>query len=579
MNILVAKHLMAASVVMFLLAAGYRVIVSAIGDDRSARYQFGRWVLMWAALLLPIQCLIAALVPHQPWRFEVNALLLGETEPTTREYDGAPRPSEPQSPSKVLGAIQPEEHERKWSTNTLHFLMVAYFVGVGVMLLRMAIRMIMTIRMLQQCKTLEHPGTLRLFHSLRGDLAVELLESSTIASPACVAFPSSPIVFPTELRNQLSTDALRCVMRHELIHVARQDWLASWNAATLALVFWYHPAAWWLCRSVAQDRELSCDGLVVAETGLPRTYARTLLDLHVEDRDSRKPSLVWSNGIRQIAPLKRRLEMLGTPESRLTPSRRLLLVVGSLAMIVILSLTQAQIVLAVDLPAESGVEDNQSASGQKASIILKARAEGRSPADMYNHLSPLFAPDGIRAGHQVTNQETILTFQKGEVKQNVVQAKDIFINLPEGSQLRAVLSGDDVVVDPSGDATKVRVTEGALTVYGPNEVVRLRTANDNPALVIEATLEEEVSIRLRSKGGNNHMVTILTDLESGIPQDEGQPPHNAVRYKMFDADPEGEKPVRLKMQWIYDMQKLKKEAIKQNEKMLKQFSQHMSTIR
>ena len=45
------------------------------------------------------------------------------------------------------------------------------------------------------------------------------------------------------------------------------------------------------------------------------------------------------------------------------------------------------------------------------------------------------------------------------------------------------------------------------------------------------------------------------DLTTGVPAGEEDPPAGSVRYRLFDADREEGKPVRVKMQWKHDLGK------------------------
>jgi hypothetical protein len=82
---------------------------------------------------------------------------------------------------------------------------------------------------------------------------------------------------PVELVSRLEAQELTWILRHELMHVRRLDYL--WDrAATLGcyLVF-FHPAAWFVRRQLRRDRELVCDDAAVDRTDLARIdYAACL---------------------------------------------------------------------------------------------------------------------------------------------------------------------------------------------------------------------------------------------------------------------------------------------------------------
>jgi beta-lactamase regulating signal transducer with metallopeptidase domain len=90
------------------------------------------------------------------------------------------------------------------------------------------------------------------------------------------------IVLPRELVEQLQTDQLSIVIAHELAHVRRQDLLIGWVETLLSLVWWIHPAMWWLKKSLRQTREDCCDDVLLAnDLARPDRYCQTLIDAAV----------------------------------------------------------------------------------------------------------------------------------------------------------------------------------------------------------------------------------------------------------------------------------------------------------
>ena len=73
-------------------------------------------------------------------------------------------------------------------------------------------------------------------------------------------------------------DAQRdAVLIHEYTHVRRGDlWTAAIARAALWLNAW-NPAAWWLSRVLAEEREIACDDQVIRRGAEPASYAHALL--------------------------------------------------------------------------------------------------------------------------------------------------------------------------------------------------------------------------------------------------------------------------------------------------------------
>lgn len=76
-----------------------------------------------------------------------------------------------------------------------------------------------------------------------------------------------------------SDEKLCAVITHELNHVVRHDFFVAVATEFNRCLYWFHPAAWWLRRQLADLAEEACDDAAIEQTGDPTGYARHLLDL------------------------------------------------------------------------------------------------------------------------------------------------------------------------------------------------------------------------------------------------------------------------------------------------------------
>ncbi len=101
-----------------------------------------------------------------------------------------------------------------------------------------------------------------------------------LRSPAATGWWRPRVLLPNEFLRRLKPQELLDVLRHELMHVRRRDYLCD-RVATLAcyLVF-FHPAAWLVRRRLRWERELVCDDEVVDRSaGRRLEYANCLTTL------------------------------------------------------------------------------------------------------------------------------------------------------------------------------------------------------------------------------------------------------------------------------------------------------------
>lgn len=88
-----------------------------------------------------------------------------------------------------------------------------------------------------------------------------------------------PIVsLPADAR-RWPADRLWVVLRHELLHVRRLDWLFQVLARVFCALYWFNPLAWMAARRLVLEQELACDEDVVAAGTRPSDYARHLTEV------------------------------------------------------------------------------------------------------------------------------------------------------------------------------------------------------------------------------------------------------------------------------------------------------------
>ena len=185
--------------------------------------------------------------------------------------------------------------------------------------------------------------------------AVRLLESAAIEVPSVLGSLRPIILLPASTLTGLTAEQIEMVLAHELAHIRRHDFLVNLLQAFVETLMFYHPAVWWMSRSVRIERENCCDDLAVSVCGNPIQYARALTRLE-ELRAGALPVVVAANGgslldrIRRIAG--------GRAESTAATSRW----TAAVVMLVIL----AAALTLPSLPALAQRDDDPPKKAQKA---------------------------------------------------------------------------------------------------------------------------------------------------------------------------------------------------------------------
>lgn len=107
---------------------------------------------------------------------------------------------------------------------------------------------------------------------------VALLQTEHPALPLTCGALRPKVLLPSSA-SQWSDDRARVVLRHELAHIARGDWLTQITAEYLRTVYWFNPLLWIACRWLREDSERACDDAVLSAGVEPADYASHLLEL------------------------------------------------------------------------------------------------------------------------------------------------------------------------------------------------------------------------------------------------------------------------------------------------------------
>lgn len=137
---------------------------------------------------------------------------------------------------------------------------------------------------------------------------IPVWESGLVRSPMTIGWLKPVVLLPFGLVNHLSPAEVEAILAHELAHIARKDWLFNLFQAVAEIVFYYHPAVWWLSRVINRERENACDDLALSATSDPIAFARALV--RVQEMASTAPALALAIQGRNRRPLLDRVRRI-----------------------------------------------------------------------------------------------------------------------------------------------------------------------------------------------------------------------------------------------------------------------------
>lgn len=107
----------------------------------------------------------------------------------------------------------------------------------------------------------------RLRAALNLRAVVLVRESARVASPMIIGVLKPMLLLPAGLATGLSTRELEAVLAHELAHVKRYDYAVNLLQSVIEMLFFFHPALWWLSARIREEREHCCDDMAVQVCG------------------------------------------------------------------------------------------------------------------------------------------------------------------------------------------------------------------------------------------------------------------------------------------------------------------------
>jgi beta-lactamase regulating signal transducer with metallopeptidase domain len=151
--------------------------------------------------------------------------------------------------------------------NAAAWLMLCWLFGAVVLILRMMQGSICLHRIVERCNpaTGESQCTFAVVAQLMGVCRAQLLLSPEPLTPMACGLFRPKVIIPQSLVEQFTLEEQRAIFAHELAHHRRFDPLMLWIQWGFIVIWWFHPLAWILNRTILRLREQCCDDLVIIE--------------------------------------------------------------------------------------------------------------------------------------------------------------------------------------------------------------------------------------------------------------------------------------------------------------------------
>jgi Zn-dependent protease with chaperone function len=265
-----------ASLRAFLLAALVGALLLVLRVPGGAPRHSAWLVVVVGMLAMPLLQRLTPALPSVPAPrvMDVAAFLPASPPPQPVSRIGSPDSRPVAQPPAVIERIQATSPSTTAFTSGpriswLQFAGGAYGLIALTLLLRLAVA-------LTKVRTL-----------MRGARLIDdgLFELPSLATPVTVGVIRPRVVLPSSWKAWTATTR-EAVIAHERAHAKRRDPLVALLTRLNVCVFWFHPLAWWLERTLADAAEQACDDIAVRAVPQPRQYAETLLMMATASRQA-----------------------------------------------------------------------------------------------------------------------------------------------------------------------------------------------------------------------------------------------------------------------------------------------------
>lgn len=174
----------------------------------------------------------------------------------------------PQSSSTVL-----------WLKEHASTIAMLWFIGMALFLMKVIGSFVWMKRLTKRALPMKGEAINTLLERAKAVLCIskkiQLKSSSWIKSPVILGIIRPTILFPIGLIEGLSVEEVEAILYHELAHLKRNDFVINIIINVLQIIFFYHPAYWWLKSQLDNEREYATDELALqhSEKKLPMIKA------------------------------------------------------------------------------------------------------------------------------------------------------------------------------------------------------------------------------------------------------------------------------------------------------------------
>jgi beta-lactamase regulating signal transducer with metallopeptidase domain len=154
----------------------------------------------------------------------------------------------------------------------------------------------------------------RLAELLNLKKAARILQSTLVKVPMVVGYFKPVVLIPVSAFTGLSPDQLETVILHEMAHIIRRDYLVNILQSVVEIIFFFHPAVWWMSNMVRAEREHCCDDIAIEKSGDSVSFAKALANIQEQVYYNEKLAVAIGGSSKNL--IKRIQRLLNQPNMK-----------------------------------------------------------------------------------------------------------------------------------------------------------------------------------------------------------------------------------------------------------------------
>lgn len=201
------------------------------------------------------------------------------------------------------------------SLELLPYVTNIWIIGCLLFSLKIIVAGVYTSFLKRQSYTIEDPVLNEILHRLLSKINVQrpvsIASSLLVKSPVMIGHFKPVILLPIALLNQLTLEEVESILAHEIAHIQRNDYLVNILQLVTEVIYYYHPAIYYISEQVRAEREHCCDEVAIAHSQSSTDYAKLLVklqELQIKAMPSlamniTQPNQVFMNRIKRLLKL------------------------------------------------------------------------------------------------------------------------------------------------------------------------------------------------------------------------------------------------------------------------------------